>query len=123
LLPCANGERANRSLCREVIFCESFAALAHSTFQTTNEAPSRRMENIMDKLLPRNEHTIERALRILVGLAVLSLVFVGPMSLWGLIGIVPLFTGLIGSCPAYTLLGVSTCRTTRGAGKTQATRT
>lgn len=77
----------------------------------------------MDKLLPRNEHNIERALRILVGLAVLTLVFVGPKSLWGLIGIIPLFTGLMGSCPAYTLLGVSTCRTTRGAGKAQPTRT
>ncbi|MCW8957049.1 MAG: DUF2892 domain-containing protein, partial [Gammaproteobacteria bacterium] len=38
-----------------------------------------------------------------------SLVFVGPKTLWGLIGLVPLITGLFGFCPAYKLLGMSTC--------------
>ena len=61
------------------------------------------------KLLPRNEHTVERALRVIVGLALLSLTFVGPRTLWGLLGLVPLATGLLGSCPLYTLLGISTC--------------
>jgi hypothetical protein len=60
-------------------------------------------------LFPANEGGIDRAVRIIGGLAILSTVFVGPQSLWGLIGIVPLATGLIGSCPAYTLLGISTC--------------
>jgi hypothetical protein len=60
------------------------------------------------KILPRNEHQIERALRVVVGLALLSIVFVGPQTLWGLLGIVPLATGLLGSCPLYTLLGIST---------------
>lgn len=64
---------------------------------------------MLNKLLPRNEHVIERALRIGVGVALLSLVVVGPKTLWGLIGAVPLLTGLLGSCPLYTLLGISTC--------------
>ena len=43
------------------------------------------------------------------GVALLSLVFVGPKSLWGLVGVVPLLTGLVGNCPLYTLLGINTC--------------
>jgi len=65
----------------------------------------------MSSLLPRNEHTIERGLRVVAGLGLLSLLAVGPVPGWGLaglIGLVPLVTGLIGSCPAYTLLGLST---------------
>jgi hypothetical protein len=61
------------------------------------------------KVLPANEHSIERVVRVLVGIGLLSLVFVGPKTLWGLIGLVPLVTGLIGSCPLYTILGISTC--------------
>ncbi len=41
--------------------------------------------------------------------ALLSLVFFGPKTLWGLVGLVPLVTGLIGSCPLYSLLGLRTC--------------
>lgn len=63
----------------------------------------------MDKLFPRNEHTVERALRVLAGIALIGLVFVGPKTAWGWIGLVPLLTGLAGTCPVYTLLGVSTC--------------
>lgn len=63
----------------------------------------------MSKIFPKNEHNIERVLRIIVGLGVLSLVFIGPKTLWGLVGIVPLATGLIGSCPLYTVIGISTC--------------
>lgn len=62
------------------------------------------------RIFPRNEHTVERVVRVALGLGLLSMVFVGPQTLWGLVGIVPLATGLMGSCPAYTLLGVSTCR-------------
>lgn len=69
----------------------------------------------MDKLLPKNAHVIERALRVVVGLVLLSLVFVGPKTLWGLIGVVPVLTGLLGSCPLYTLLGISTCKVKRSA--------
>lgn len=59
--------------------------------------------------MPQNEGSIDRILRIVVGLALIALVFVGPQTLWGLVGIVPLATGLIGWCPLYTLLGIRTC--------------
>ena len=51
---------------------------------------------------------IDRVLRIIVGAALISLVFVGPMTPWGWIGVVPLLTGLIGWCPPYALLGWNT---------------
>ncbi|MFC4257750.1 DUF2892 domain-containing protein [Marinobacter lacisalsi] len=57
----------------------------------------------------KNEGKIDRTLRVLVGLVLLSLVFVGPQSLWGLIGLVPLLTGLVGFCPLYRVLGLNTC--------------
>jgi hypothetical protein len=52
---------------------------------------------------------LDRVLRIVVGLGLLSLVFVGPQTQWGWIGLVPLVTALVGYCPAYTLLGLSSC--------------
>lgn len=59
--------------------------------------------------MTRNEGTIDRALRIILGLVLLSLVFVGPQTVWGWIGIIPLFTGLVGYCPLYSILGIQTC--------------
>jgi hypothetical protein len=56
-----------------------------------------------------NVGTIERILRIVVGLGLIAIVFVGPQTPWGWIGVVPLLTGLIGWCPPYALLGISTC--------------
>jgi hypothetical protein len=56
-----------------------------------------------------NEGTIDRTVRIVAGLVLISLVFIGPQSPWGWIGVVPLATGLIGWCPAYTLFGINTC--------------
>ena len=56
-----------------------------------------------------NEGGIDRALRVIVGLAVLSLAFVGPRTPWGYVGLVPLLTGLVGFCPLYALLGINTC--------------
>lgn len=61
------------------------------------------------KILPRNEHKVERGLRVLVGLGLLAIALVGPRTPWGFLGIIPLATGLIGSCPLYTLMGISTC--------------
>jgi hypothetical protein len=61
-----------------------------------------------------NEGTTDRAIRIVLGLAILSLVFVGPQSPLGYIGIVPLATGLIGFCPLYRVLGLSTCAVPKG---------
>lgn len=55
-----------------------------------------------------NEGTLDRTIRIVLGLALVSLVFVGPRSLWGLLGLVPLATGAIGFCPLYRIIGLST---------------
>lgn len=52
----------------------------------------------------------DRLLRIIAGLILVSLVFVGPKTSWGWIGIIPLLTGLIRWCPAYALLGINTDR-------------
>lgn len=57
----------------------------------------------------KNEGTVDRVLRVVAGAALLSLVFVGPQTAWGWIGVVPLATGLLGNCPVYSLLGISTC--------------
>lgn len=65
---------------------------------------------MMTRIFPRNEHTLERVARIGLGLLLLGLTVVGPRTAWGFLGLVPLATGLLGSCPLYTLLGVSTCR-------------
>jgi Protein of unknown function (DUF2892) len=62
-------------------------------------------------LMEKNVGNVDRVLRILVGLVLLSLTVIGPKSLWGLVGIVPLATALLGWCPAYTLLGIRTCKT------------
>lgn len=56
-----------------------------------------------------NEGTLDRAIRIVLGIGLLSLTVVGPQSMLGLIGIVPLVTGAIGFCPLYKVLGLSTC--------------
>ena len=50
----------------------------------------------------------DRIIRIVAGLLLLSLVFIGPQTLWGLIGIIPLATAFINFCPAYKLLGMDT---------------
>ena len=59
--------------------------------------------------MTRNIGSIDRVLRVLVGLGAISLVFVGPHSPWGWLGVVPLATALIGWCPPYALLGINTC--------------
>lgn len=56
-----------------------------------------------------NQGNIERVLRVLVGLVLIALAWTGTVGVWGWIGVVPLATGLMGWCPAYTLLGINTC--------------
>lgn len=56
-----------------------------------------------------NEGTADRAVRAIVGLGVISLVFVGPQTPWGWLGLIPLGTALMGWCPLYSLLGINTC--------------
>lgn len=70
------------------------------------------MEKRRPRMFARNEGTLDRALRIIVGLALIGAFFLMPEASyrWAfLIGIVPLATGLLGSCPVYSLLGISTC--------------
>lgn len=52
---------------------------------------------------------IDRILRIVLGIALIALTVTGTIGLWGWIGVVPLATAAMGSCPLYTLLGFSTC--------------
>ncbi len=56
-----------------------------------------------------NEGMVDRGIRVLVGVGLLILVFVGPQTPWGWVGVVPLLTGLVGWCPLYSLLGLRTC--------------
>ena len=59
--------------------------------------------------MKKNVGTIDRAIRIVAGLALLGMAAAGHV--WGLFGIVPLLTGIIGWCPPYQLLGINTCGT------------
>jgi len=61
-----------------------------------------------------NVGTIDRAVRIIAGLVLIALAITGTIGMWGYIGIVPLLTGLFRVCPAYSLIGVNTCGTTKG---------
>jgi hypothetical protein len=56
-----------------------------------------------------NEGNVDRFFRVAVGLGILSMTIMGPQTLWGLIGLVPLITGLVGFCPLYSVLGINTC--------------
>jgi hypothetical protein len=56
----------------------------------------------------RNEGTVDRALRIALGLGLLGMALTGRGA-WGFIGVVPLLTGALGSCPLYSIFGISTC--------------
>jgi len=57
----------------------------------------------------KNEGNADRVIRVVIGLALLSLTVVGPHTPWGYVGIVPLATGVLGFCPLYRLVGVNTC--------------
>jgi hypothetical protein len=56
-----------------------------------------------------NVGTLDRILRVVLGLALITLTLAGTIGVWGWIGVVPLLTAALGTCPAYTLLGMSTC--------------
>ena len=61
--------------------------------------------------MKQNIGSIDRFVRIAVGVALLALTLVleGDARWWGLVGLVPLLTGIAGSCPVYSMLGLSTC--------------
>lgn len=60
--------------------------------------------------MKKNIHQMERVVRVVVGIVLISMAFVGPANLWFLLGAIPLATGLVGWCPPYALLGISTCK-------------
>ncbi len=61
-----------------------------------------------------NAGGLDRALRVVVGLGLLSLVFVGPETPYGWIGLVPLLTGAVGFCPLYPIFKINTCKVKSG---------
>ena len=56
-----------------------------------------------------NSGTVDRAIRVIAGLALIMLAYMGTIGAWGYIGVVPLLTGIVGFCPAYTIFGMNTC--------------
>jgi O-antigen ligase len=56
-----------------------------------------------------NVGSIDRILRVVLGIALIALTLTGTIGVWGWLGVVPLLTAALGSCPVYTMLGLSTC--------------
>lgn len=56
-----------------------------------------------------NEHMIDRVLRVIAGLVLITLAATGTIGVWGWIGVLPLVTGAVGFCPGYAIFGMSTC--------------
>jgi hypothetical protein len=69
----------------------------------------------MEDAMTCNIGTTERIIRAIVGLALIAIVFVGPQTPWGWLGLIPLATAILGWCPPYALLGINTCGTKKGA--------
>lgn len=63
----------------------------------------------MSNWLKVNEHPIERGARVILGIALVGMAAMGTIGAWGYIGVVPILTGALGTCPIYTLFGLSTC--------------
>jgi hypothetical protein len=61
-------------------------------------------------MFQKNVHPVERMVRVALGISLVTMAFVGPANLWFLLGIIPIMTGLMGWCPPYQLLGISTCK-------------
>lgn len=59
--------------------------------------------------MKKNIHNVERIARVVVGLGLTSMAFIGPANPWFYLGLIPVATGLLGWCPPYAMLGISTC--------------
>jgi len=79
------------------------------TYKTAEKALNAAINNFQELRMKNNEGGMDRMVRIVAGLVLLGLMAMGTIGWWGWLGIVPLATGLIGWCPAYTLLGMNTC--------------
>lgn len=62
-------------------------------------------------MLEKNMGTVDRASRIGLGLALIASAAAGALGPWAYIGVVPVITGAMGSCPAYSIFGIKTCKT------------
>jgi hypothetical protein len=61
--------------------------------------------------MEKNVGSLDRLVRVVVGIALIAMVFVGPQTAWGWIGVIPLATAAVSWCPLYTALGIKTCPT------------
>jgi glyoxylate carboligase len=59
--------------------------------------------------MTNNVGGIDKILRIVVGAGLIGATAAGMLPIWGYVGVIPLATGLMGWCPAYTLFGIKTC--------------
>ena len=59
--------------------------------------------------MEKNVGSLDRLVRVVVGIALIAMVFVGPRTVWGWIGVIPLVTAGLSWCPLYTALGIRTC--------------
>lgn len=61
--------------------------------------------------MKNNMGSIDRSVRIIVGLVLVGLALTGSVGWWGWLGVVPIVTGALGNCPLYSIIGVNTCGT------------
>jgi hypothetical protein len=61
-------------------------------------------------MFKKNMGTIDRGIRVIVGIALVAAAAAGSLGTWAYIGVVPILTGLMANCPAYSLLGINTCK-------------
>jgi hypothetical protein len=66
-------------------------------------------------MFEQNEGIIDRVVRVVLGLGLISLAFVGPATPFGWLGLVPLVTGIVGTCPIYKLIGIRTVSTPKAS--------
>ena len=64
----------------------------------------------MGNFFKTNEHPVDRVVRLAGGLTLIGAAATGLIGVWGYVGIILVATGALGSCPIYSLLGMSTCR-------------
>jgi hypothetical protein len=68
-------------------------------------------------MMKKNVGSVDRILRIIAGVLLIGLSLAGVIGVWGWIGVVPLLTGAFASCPAYSLLGLNSCKLKGGSGQ------
>jgi len=61
-------------------------------------------------MMDTNVGGVDRAVRVILGVGLIGIVFAGPHTPWGWLGVIPLGTALMGWCPLYRVLGIRTCR-------------